>query len=630
MPRYGNDLILGTRRDNGEPLTLARDARGTHHYIVGATGTGKSKLLESMIRADILTAPRSGCGVLLLDPHGKLFDDVMGWVAAKDLRGWPIVPIDLRRADIVMSYNLLMSRSTGEPAVIVDNLLRGILHAWGQARTTETPRLARWLFTILITLYELQWTLADALVLLSNPSLRDVLSRRVSNPVARATWTMAVSMSEAEYLAQIESTVGRLSRFLGTALMRATLGQVGATLNFSKVLEEAQIVLVSLATAGTNVCEEDAKALGALMLSDLWTAAKWRGKPPEGKEHRPFYVYCDEFHTMLNPSIAQSLAEARGFGISMCLSHQYPSQLLDHGEEGRRIYGAVMANCRTKTVFQIEHPDDLPVLAMLLHRHEIDPDQIKHQHYTRKVVDHQLNYVTSSSQATSFSCGKTSSENKSKTTGITSTEGESHTHSSYRSSSSGGSTSAGSSKGADGEDEISTTSHSESESWNESESETYTDSDNRSEAKQISDSNGTSDGQTFNYSSSSSYSQTPMLFPVMGMEAMPPIFRPIDEQLFLTCQKIAAQPNRVCMVRVANSTLPVQIVTLAIKPGATTDEWTNYWTGEVLAELPYAVPIEKANAQLEERAVSQIDKLHFGEVHNADEIVPVRRRRRTA
>ena len=113
---------------------MSPQERARHLYICGATRTGKSKLLEDLIRQDILAWPRSGCGMLVLDRHGSLYDGVMKWAAALDLSSWPIVPIDLRRSDYVVSYNPLRRRGRGEEdSVVVGNLLRSILHAWGQS-----------------------------------------------------------------------------------------------------------------------------------------------------------------------------------------------------------------------------------------------------------------------------------------------------------------------------------------------------------------------------------------------------------------------------------------------------------------------------------------------------------------
>src|SRR6266850_2130108 len=94
----GNDLILGNIVGSGKPFGLPRDARDKHLYVVGATGTGKSKFLENLIRQDIIAWRKSKCGLLLIDPHGSLYDSLMSWLAWHNIER-PIVPIDLRGND---------------------------------------------------------------------------------------------------------------------------------------------------------------------------------------------------------------------------------------------------------------------------------------------------------------------------------------------------------------------------------------------------------------------------------------------------------------------------------------------------------------------------------------------------
>jgi len=46
--------------------------RAVHFYVVGASGTGKSKFLEFLIRQDIV----KGNGFGVIDPHGDLIEDI--------------------------------------------------------------------------------------------------------------------------------------------------------------------------------------------------------------------------------------------------------------------------------------------------------------------------------------------------------------------------------------------------------------------------------------------------------------------------------------------------------------------------------------------------------------------------
>ena len=68
-------LALGTNA-RGRPITLSEEERATHMHVIGSSGSGKSKFLESMIRQDLRN--RQGC--CLIDPHGTFYRDVLDYV----------------------------------------------------------------------------------------------------------------------------------------------------------------------------------------------------------------------------------------------------------------------------------------------------------------------------------------------------------------------------------------------------------------------------------------------------------------------------------------------------------------------------------------------------------------------
>src|SRR5260370_9318393 len=63
-------------RSNGKLFGIKRSDRRAHKYIIGKTGTGKSTLLETLIRQDI----NCGNGLALLDPHGSLVESVLAQI----------------------------------------------------------------------------------------------------------------------------------------------------------------------------------------------------------------------------------------------------------------------------------------------------------------------------------------------------------------------------------------------------------------------------------------------------------------------------------------------------------------------------------------------------------------------
>ena len=413
----GNSLSLGCIRGGVEVVHMSAAERARHTYIVGATRTGKSKLLEDCIRQDILAWPRSGCGMLVIDRHGSLYDNTVKWAAARDLSSWPIVPIDLRRDDWIVSFNPLRRRGRGEDdSVIVGNCVRSIMHSCGHTNFNETPRLMKWLEAFLTILFTNNLTLAEALQLIASPGVRHSLAANVEDFAAQSIWRTAPPR-EADFQEVLESTVNRIRRFLSRKVMQATLGQTEASLDLGQALDDGQIILACIATEGAKIDEEDAATIGSLLLSDIWMAAKARGKRDEG-ELKPYYVYLDEFQEFISPAMAETLDQAAGFGLHMTLAHQFPSQLLKN-DQGKQLYNSVLANCRNRIVFQLEHNKDVEELALMLHRQEVDPYKVKHEIVSTKVLGYNLTYMPS------FGTGST--EGVGGGVEVSHTRGENHT-----------------------------------------------------------------------------------------------------------------------------------------------------------------------------------------------------------
>src|ERR1039458_8445382 len=67
----GNSLKLGSVPGMVAPLEMTPEQRSTHLYVCGATGTGKSKMLESLVRQDIKNWHKTKYGALIIEPHGR-------------------------------------------------------------------------------------------------------------------------------------------------------------------------------------------------------------------------------------------------------------------------------------------------------------------------------------------------------------------------------------------------------------------------------------------------------------------------------------------------------------------------------------------------------------------------------
>src|SRR4029077_6106258 len=80
LPKAGEPDVspfgLPNYHTNYVPFGIRRSDRRRHLYVVGKSGSGKSKLLELLIHKDL----QAGEGVAVLDPHGDLVDAVLRFV----------------------------------------------------------------------------------------------------------------------------------------------------------------------------------------------------------------------------------------------------------------------------------------------------------------------------------------------------------------------------------------------------------------------------------------------------------------------------------------------------------------------------------------------------------------------
>jgi hypothetical protein len=559
----GNDLDLGVLPGRNASLSFPRTERDKHLYVCGGTGTGKSKFLEHLIRQDIRQWHKSKCGLILLDPHGNLYDSLMEWLAwNEDALKVPIVPIDLRRDDWIVSYNLLRQRTSADPAVLVDNLTDAMAYVWGQGGTNQTPLFARWAGNVLRALYEKKLTLVEAEHLVDRVAkqVRYAMTSDLEDKPSRQDWQFADTLNAKDFEAQIGSTVNRLQRFIRNQTMRSMFGQPKVSMDLGRALEEGSIILVSLATERAKVSKENAELFATLLLSDLWTAAQERGKRDNVK---PFYVYLDEFQRFVTPTISDNLDEARGFGLHLTMAHQFPNQLLDRGENGRRVYNSVMENASSKVVFRLSHEENLRAMAQWLFMGVMDPEQVKHELYSTKVMSYreELKEVITEGRSSGQSRGTQRGQ-------------------------AGGAGMGGTAGFFDGVETLNT---SESQSAFQSESES------------------SSDG--WSESTSESRSLVPTLVPVFGKELSHVQFRSLDEQLFRAMAVLFDQKQRQGVARLVGMSAPVSIYTPTVEKMPSSEERTKKFLDRCYEKLPFAMPRAKAQKQLAERAETFSSKL---------------------
>ncbi len=339
----GELLVIGETnyRDRHERFGLLPADRLRHVYVIGKTGSGKSTLIEHLIRQDII----AGRGFALLDPHGELIDAVIRHVPRR--RAHDIVlfrPSDTRYP---IAFNVFRQTQVHE-ALLASRLISVFKKFWADS---WGPRLEHILRNgILAIARDPRATLVFLYRFLSDKMVRESLVDRIADPVVRLFWKDEFARYgerlQAEALAPVQNKLGA---FVSNPVTRAIVGGQRSKFDVADALDKQRVILADL---GTGALGEDAsRLLGGLLLSSIELAATTRGR------NAPlFTVYVDEFQRFAHESMATMLSEARKFGLSLVLAHQYLSQLPE------TIRDAVIGNVGTLVVFRVG-ANDAEILA---------------------------------------------------------------------------------------------------------------------------------------------------------------------------------------------------------------------------------------------------------------------------
>lgn len=390
--------ILGST-GSGVTVSVCESERARHMHVIGSPGTGKSKLLEYLIRQDIL----AGRGVCLIDPHGYLYDDLVAWSASRDLLGRrQICLLDASSPEWSFGFNPLRLSSLAPETIAhaVDSMIKACSQVWGGEDTARTPLLRRCLRAVFHVLAEHGLTLAETVPLMSaedSSGLRRYLTQEIRHPLFKAQWADFNAMRPREFQEAFASTNNRVVEFLHSPAIERIVGQDRHVLDLRRAMDEGAIVLARL--GGGDLSPDAGRLLGALLLSDLFVRAITR---PAGS--RPFRVYVDECHRFLNDDVSRILNEGRKFGLHLVLAHQNLGQLREAGEG---IFRAVFGMAKQKVVFGGLDPEDAELFARSVFAGEFDYEAPKLRFNKPTVVRYERAHLANRSVGSSSSESET-------------------------------------------------------------------------------------------------------------------------------------------------------------------------------------------------------------------------------
>lgn len=290
-------------------------------HLVGRPGTGKTTTMEHMILQDI----EAGYGLAFIDPHGDSVKRILQLIPEENIPD--TIYLDFGDPDWVPLWNpltLLPEQSIGRTADDLVAAIKSIVfrHTWGD----RLEHLLRNGFDGLLHLPDA--TFMDLLTLYDprskkNSSERNYLKRRIinalDNKVSRLFWERDYDTYRRDDFAPPLHKLSKLLRSDET--VSSMLTQPENRLNFTKIMNSGKILLLDLSNLGPDT----RRIIGCFLLSFMYSTLLARNKK-DPDNRRLFNIFCDEAHKLTTDALEDILAEARKFGVSLTLAHQYLSQ----------------------------------------------------------------------------------------------------------------------------------------------------------------------------------------------------------------------------------------------------------------------------------------------------------------
>lgn len=339
IDRFRNhDCILGENfyENNRTIISCSIEDRLKHMHVVGSTGSGKSSFLAHLIIQDI----KHGYGVGVFDPHGDLIELCLEHIPNEKLD--KIVLIDLADSESVIPLNLLDSFQDYEKELLVTDLVASFRRhstSWGDQMNSV-------LSNALLALVEnrTKSTLWDLKRFLVDEEFRELKLKSCMDETVVYYWKKEFTLLKTNSIGPI---LTRLDSFLRPKILRKMFAQ-DTGIDFKKLFDEGNILFVKLPLG--IIGKDNAFLLGSMLLSRLHLAALGR----QNKANRlPFFLYLDEFHNFITPSLTDMLSGIRKYGLGLILTHQDLSQLSRDSE----LHEGIMANANIRVVFRVGESD---------------------------------------------------------------------------------------------------------------------------------------------------------------------------------------------------------------------------------------------------------------------------------
>ena len=334
-----NGFLVGYNEFRGlkKPIRLSDNDRRRHLYMIGQTGTGKSKFLENLAYQDMM----DGRGFAFIDPHGDSAEVLMGAVPKERVED--IIYFNPSDMENPIGLNMFEFNTPDQKDFLVQEAIGMLYGLYDPGHTGIIgPRLEH-IFrnaALLLMSDPEGGTFIDIPKVLVDQEFMKSKLKYVTDPTVLEFWTKEwpASQKSSEAGELVSWVVSKFGPFLSNDAMRNIIGQTKSGFNLRDIMDNRKILIVNLSKG--KMGELNSKLLGIIFVMKFQAAAMGRADMPED-QREDFSLYVDEFQNFMTESFESILSEARKYRLSLILANQFMTQLTD------KIREAIIGNVGT-------------------------------------------------------------------------------------------------------------------------------------------------------------------------------------------------------------------------------------------------------------------------------------------
>lgn len=327
--------------ENYVPFGIRREDRRRHLYVVGKSGSGKSKMLELLIQNDMI----EGKGVAVLDPHGDLVDAVLRYVPRNRIND--VIVFDPGDIDWPIAFNPLIRVDEAYKMQMTIGIIDIFKKLFGSNWSDRLEHVLR--YTILALLDSPNTTVLSILKMLTDKNYRQKIVARINDNVVKSFWVSEFAAWSEKFDADaITPLLNKVGQFVATNMVRNVVGQPDMKFDIRDIMDNKKILLMKVSKGLLG--EENSSLIGSMIITKIYQAAMSRANIRE-EEREDFYFYVDEFQNFATDTFYEILSEARKYHLNLTIAHQYMGQLSD------KIRQTVFGNVGSMVSFRVGAED---------------------------------------------------------------------------------------------------------------------------------------------------------------------------------------------------------------------------------------------------------------------------------